>query len=503
MKLSQDTMPDRAEGSPSHRRRLRILPLAICVSMLSFALGELPASAQKPSNFVPSPRITILSSKVRITAKKGQLERSSFVVRNERSCSVDVDTRNMTRHGVIVQCPRGRLGPKESMTCEVKLVDSTVGKFSQQWSARGYVEPDCKRIAYAKVDKREKSEAAPWEKKLASMKTNDEVERDWDEKRKSFRKAQEEKLTALEKKLKGMPEKHREKIDKVEAIWDEASREMDRRIDRQEKKLKLARLDNSALDAVDAEIRETQVKAANNIDRMHAAKIRDCDQPSRIRVQKQQAYDDLTTGAYHDKCDRTASEILREDGQTLTQHLGEWGGEMIPAPQSVIDKRMADFDKKIAEAQKQCGNATRAHEAATKSWIARVRKVQAKREKVEAKRASVLANIQAEIDKLKENARTSEFSHIERVDALHAKHRDEIRELKLEIANLKDAQRAEREEFEQKREEAIRKHWEKRSEIETKIRDIKSVYDSIRAQIYSAHLKKSRAEILIQTEITP
>lgn len=502
MTFLEDTTLACISGSLSPWRWHRPGCLLAC-SLALLLLGEVSAFAQKPSGFVPTPKISILSSTVRLTAKKGQLERSSFVVRNDRSCSVDVDTRNITENGLVVQCPRGKLGPNESMTCEVRLAHSVTGKFSKQWSARGRVEPDCKRIAYDKVDAREKAEKAPLEKTLASMKTNDEVERSWDEKRKAFQKEQKAKLDALEKKLKDMPEKHREKIDKVEAIWDEASREMDRRIARQEKKLELAKLDNSALKAVDAEIKDTQIKAANDIDRMYAAKIRDCDQPSRLHVQKQQAYDDLTQGAYHDICGKTASEIVRKEGRTLAEHLGEWGGKMLPAPQHMIDKRMAEFDKKIAEAEKQCGNATRGHQAATETWVARVKKVQAKREEVEAKRMAVLANIQSEIDQLEENARLSELTHIERIDGLHAKHRAEVRELGIEIANLKDAQRVEREAFERTREEALAEHWEKRSKLVGKISDIKAAYDTIRAQIYGAHLEVSRADVLIQTEITP
>ena len=499
MKSMLEMMSSRFARRPASQRTKRALSAGWLVVVLLF--GVTSVSALQSSKIVPTPKISLSASTVSITAQAGQLERSSIAVRNNRGCSVDLDTRNFTKHGVKVSCPRGRLGPHESMTCEITLQHSNKGKYSQYWSARGIVDLDCKQAAYAKVDAREKLDIKPHKKKLESMPTMNDMEQQWDEKRKTFIKEQKAKVAALEKKLKDLPEKHNQKLDKLESIWAEAKREQDRRIDRQEKKLKMAKLDDTALKAVDAEIKDKQIEARNDIDRLNAAKIRDCDKPSRIDVQKQQAYEELRMGAYHDKCNRTQSEILREEGETLTQHLGKYQGNMIPAPQDVIDKRMADFDKKIAEAKKQCGNAQRAQDAATQVWIKRVRDVQAKREKVEAKRAKVVLDIQNEIYQLEENARLALVKHQERIDTLSAEHRKTVRELKLEIADLKDAQRVELQAFETKREEALRAHSDKRSKVEQKISDIQSKYTSIRSQIYSSHLKKSRAEALIQTEI--
>ncbi len=71
-----------------------------------------------------------------------------------------------------------------------------------------------------------------------------------------------------------------------------------------------------------------------------------------LNGEKEKALDELRSGYYCDKCNKSASEIERGGNTTFEAHLSDVNGKPIPASETIIKNKAAEYDRKI-EAQKE------------------------------------------------------------------------------------------------------------------------------------------------------
>jgi hypothetical protein len=72
------------------------------------------------------------------------------------------------------------------------------------------------------------------------------------------------------------------------------------------------------------------------------------------KVEKEQVLDDLRSGLFCSKCNRSRTELDRTGG--FSRHLGEVQGEAVPAPPNVVTQRTQDLNRKIETIASRCQN---------------------------------------------------------------------------------------------------------------------------------------------------
>ena len=86
---------------------------------------------------------------------------------------------------------------------------------------------------------------------------------------------------------------------------------------------------------------------ANKVEECKALKIANEAEIERLKKEKEKVRQELLNGSFCDQCSRSKSEIEAAERIPFMEHIKNVRGTPIPAPSSVIKKRMDEFDSKI------------------------------------------------------------------------------------------------------------------------------------------------------------
>lgn len=163
--------------------------------------------------------------------------------------------------------------------------------------------------------------------------------------------------------------------------------------------------DESMMRTLETKISRAKQEAKDEVDRIDRDRTKACDSVSQLRAQRDKELDELRGGYWHDKCSRTASQILEQDHEELDVHLAREGGKMVPAPESVIRQRERSFDERIAAARAQCTTLGQKVGDAKQKWANELRALEARRPEIERKKQELLVEKRAELDRLQQSSR--------------------------------------------------------------------------------------------------
>lgn len=93
---------------------------------------------------------------------------------------------------------------------------------------------------------------------------------------------------------------------------------------------------------------EAQAELAQKNSDLNAAEKNNIIKIESLRREKEKVRQEMLQGYYCDQCNKSKTEI-EAGGKSFEQHLIDVNGKRIPASQSIINARMAEFDQKIAD----------------------------------------------------------------------------------------------------------------------------------------------------------
>lgn len=364
---------------------------------------------------VPVPSVSVDPDHLNLSGKKGDTLTATFRIENHASCGVSFSKDRALLKGITIDCSRWQLPGHGSTTCTLNAVEGFHNPAKDRFIATARVADDCKTGPLAKVAEREKNELRPLEEEHLKHVRNPPDGNALLKREEKLREQHAESVKKLDAAEEALKQERLDTQKKLDELWLKSQKTQATLIEEQRLRIDVLQAGNPALKALEAEIAATQKQAQAEIDALNTARLAACDMPGKLERQRDVELAELRRGAWHNKCSRTESEILKETGQTLEEHLRSEGGKMEPVPEHIIRLRKERFDNQIKAARERCNQLGDEHIAAIRKWPAVVRELQAKRPELEKKRAELLEQARADLSKLQENARGATMRHKERL----------------------------------------------------------------------------------------
>ena len=473
---------------------------------ISLSALTLVASAGSGNGLVPVPSVSVDRDHITLQGGADDTLTATFAVRNHADCGVVLTKQRATVVGITVDCPRWTLVANDSMTCDLTARRARkVNPYHviDRFLLTATVAEDCKVGPLAFVDARKRKELQPLEDEYAQHSKSAPSELDLNTKLRllvTTKDAAAKVLEGDEAKAKTDAQAERQML---ADSWKKVEQELIKRVETLRLKIEMLPKDDSLTKMLDEKIAKTKQTMRTEVEALDLKRTTVCNSVGPLRSRMFEEIAELRDGAWHDKCNRTASQIKRETGQELDVHLREEGGKMIAAPDDVIRAREEAFETQIKAAESQCSS-LRIQVANTKQkWADEVMGLVAKRPEIERIKKDMLEKARQELTMYDENSRAAVMKQRARFDQVDRTLKARTEELKAKREQLENQLVVDQKKLRTDHDKAVLDHQAKGRALFNKAANLRNELLVLTSNISNAHHKSVTLGVQIDVTFVP
>lgn len=247
---------------------------------------------------------------------------------------------------------------------------------------------------------------------------------------------------------------------------------------------------------VDGILETNRVRYTAERSKKESERAEDCARVPALMAEKERALDEMRKGYYCSRCNKSATRIVAETGDSFEAHLQKVQGERVPAAPEVIKQEAQHFDRKIAEAGQKCASYDAALARLDSDWVKTQEKSMQDRKLVQQQYDQRAATLQGLITKARKDWADEQATVEARIATAELAHRTALEKAKRELGLLDKRRSLQLEKFELEEKKARARH---EDEIEKRERELNELRSAKQRALQALKQRMRRTERLSVT----